>query len=167
MIKLLCSSAFIGLLAITANVQSAAARGIQIDSGNRIVEASSSQFKHLNGEQLLAQNIVVISTDDLVEKLDLTDEQQQELQSTLMTYESKLEEAAETFQASVNALSEVLKPSSNEAEIRAARQDMVYAGQELRDLLFNRLMDVREILSEEQRQKVHKLIDELAANLTQ
>ena len=167
---LLLSSALMGLSlisTITFPTQSAVAAETQTQVNHLSIDASSATLFPQDEGQLIAQSIVVVTTDELAEALELTDDQKQELDSVLMTYESELEESAADFEETAAALNAVLIPTSSEAEIRAARQDMVYAAQEVRDLLFNRLMDVREILTEEQRQKVHDLIEEMAADLAQ
>ena len=167
---LLLSSALMGLSlisTITFPTQSVVASETQTHVNRLSIDASPATLFSQDEGQLIAQSIVVVTTDELAEALDLTDEQKQELDSVLMTYESELEESAADFEETAAALNAVLIPTSSEAEIRAARQDMVYAAQEVRDLLFNRLMDIREILTEEQRQKVHDLIEEMAADLAQ
>ncbi|MGK7910007.1 MAG: Spy/CpxP family protein refolding chaperone [Synechococcus sp.] len=167
---LLFSSVLMGLSfvsTIVAPTQSAIAAEPQTQIDYSSPDSSSASLLPQDERQLVSQAMVVVTTDELAEALELTDDQRQELDSVLMTYEVELEKSAADFEETVVALSEVLVPTSSEAEIRAARQDMVYSAQELRDLLFNRLMDVREILTEEQRQKVHDLIEEMAADISQ
>lgn len=156
------SSIAICILGVVTSAQCAFAANTRFDSGDR---PSNTPIQEVLISQGAVEGTVVITEEALIQKLELTEEQQMELMSTFELYQPEIEESFSRFQASLVELNAVLMPTSSEAEIRIARQNAISSGEELRELLFNRLMEVRAILTVEQREKVHELIQELADSL--
>jgi len=119
--------------------------------------------------QLLAQSEQEPqSPDELLDSLELTDEQQQAIQTILDEYQPAIESTAQELRAALQELRTTINPSASADAIRIARKEVITTQQQLSELLFERLLAIRGELTEEQREAIRERLRELAeSNLSQ
>jgi len=119
--------------------------------------------------QLLAQSEQEPqSPDELLDSLELTDEQQQAIQTILDEYQPAIESTAQELRAALQELRTTINPSASADAIRIARKEVITTQQQLSELLFERLLAIRTELTEEQREAIRERLRELAeSNLSQ
>jgi Spy/CpxP family protein refolding chaperone len=90
------------------------------------------------------------SPDDLAVD-DLTDEQIAEMEAIFTTYQPQIQAAVADYDASLAALGDTLIPQSTDAQITQARNNVVAAEKALDDLVFERNLALRSVLTADQR----------------
>ncbi len=108
------------------------------------------------------------SPDEFLDRLELTDEQQQQIQTILDEYQPAIENTAQELRAALQELRTTINPSASADAIRIARKEVITTQQQLSELLFERLLAIRTELTEEQREAIRERLRELAeSNLSQ
>lgn len=92
--------------------------------------------------------------DDLVIE-DLTPEQSAQIEAIIEDYKPQIEAASATYQDAVNALLEILLPTTPAADLTAAREAVLTAERNAEDLIYERNLAIREVLTVEQRQPIN------------
>jgi len=119
--------------------------------------------------QLLAQSEEEPqSPDEFLDSLELTNEQQEQIQAILDEYQPAIESTAQELRAALQELRNTINPSASADAIRIARKEVIATQQQLSELLFERLLAIRTELTEEQREAIRERLRELAeSNLSQ
>jgi Spy/CpxP family protein refolding chaperone len=86
--------------------------------------------------------------------LDLTNDQKAEIIAIFNEYQPRIYEAEAEYTVAVARLSDLIAPSVPEEAIRRARTEAVVKEQVVYDLLFDRSMAIREVLSVDQRTEI-------------
>ncbi len=103
------------------------------------------------------------SSDEYVnETLNLTDDQARQIQAIFDRYQPSITNAVNDYLASLETLDRLLQPETPSEEIRRARNATLDKERVLDDLLFSRTMDVREVLTVDQRAQVNTYLRSLA-----
>jgi Spy/CpxP family protein refolding chaperone len=112
--------------------------------------------------QLLAQSQQEPqSSQEFIDSLELTDEQREQIQGILETYEPEVSSTFQALQEAAQNLGSTISPNASENEIRIARQRVISIELLLRDLRFNELMAIRNELTVEQREQINQRLLEL------
>jgi Spy/CpxP family protein refolding chaperone len=116
---------------------------------------------HAIGESVLtAQSATDLTTSDgaatgdlVIE--DLTPEQSAQVEAIIETYKPQIEAAALTYADAVKALVDILLPTTPAADLIDAREAVLTSERDADDLIFERNMAIREVLTVEQRQPIN------------
>lgn len=100
----------------------------------------------------------------LLEKLNLSGEQKQEIASIRQKYQGQIEQLQETSQATQEELFSMMAGTATESAIRAKRQELVQSRQQLGDLRFESMMEMREVLTPEQRSQLAQMLQKRRDN---
>ena len=103
------------------------------------------------------------SPEDFIDSLELTDEQNSQIQMIIDEYRPEINATYRERQTALEMLNNVVNPNSSNDEIRVARVSFIYLNDKLRDLLFEELIAVRDVLTVEQREKINQRINELVS----
>lgn len=95
--------------------------------------------------------------DRLVERLDLTPEQEQELNSIRDKYSQEIETNRGQLREGHQKLREMMASDSSVADLRQQHQQVMSLGDNLANLRFESMLEIREILTPEQRQELANL----------
>ncbi|MGF1570290.1 MAG: Spy/CpxP family protein refolding chaperone [Nodosilinea sp.] len=98
--------------------------------------------------------------------LDLTADQQSSIQAIFASYQPRIQESAMAYFESLEALNQVLIPTSESSEIVAVRNQVVANQQATYDLLFERNIAIRDVLNLEQREMINTAIRDLLDAVT-
>ena len=92
--------------------------------------------------------------DDLVIE-DLTPEQSAQVETIIETYRPRIEAATATYNDAVSNLIEILLPTTPAADLTKAREAVLTSERDAEDLIFERNLAIREVLTVEQRQPIN------------
>lgn len=95
-----------------------------------------------------------VTPDDLAAE-GLTDEQMTQIAAIFDTYAPQIDAAMDEYEAALAVLNDLLVPTTADLAIIDARNNVVTAGQQVDDLLFERNMALRGVLDLEQRQAIN------------
>lgn len=94
------------------------------------------------------------SADELVID-DLTDDQSTQIELIFEEYQPQIEAAMLTYEAAAADLLDLLQPATPEADLIAARETVLEAERAVEDLVFERNLMLREVLTLDQRQVIN------------
>jgi hypothetical protein len=94
------------------------------------------------------------SADDLVID-DLTSDQAAQIELIFEEYQPQIEAAVVTYEAAAADLLDLLQPATPAVELTAARETVLDAERAAEDLIFERNLMVREVLTLDQRQAIN------------
>jgi Spy/CpxP family protein refolding chaperone len=97
------------------------------------------------------------TTDDL-EVDDLTDEQVTQLQAIFDTYEPQIEAATANYMTALETMNNLLVPSTSDAALTNGFNDLAAAEQAKDNLIFQRNLALRGVLTLEQRQAINDYV---------
>ncbi len=99
------------------------------------------------------------STVSLVKQLNLTLEQQQQIERIRRQYQQNILRRKQELESLKQQLTQMMAGTNTVAEIRAKNQELVLLRQEIGKLRFESMLATREILTPEQRQKFREIIE--------
>jgi Spy/CpxP family protein refolding chaperone len=100
--------------------------------------------------------------EDLIRQVfDITDEQATAIRGIFAEYQSPIETATSEYLRSLSTLNDLLAPQVSSAAIRQSREDVLAKERTVYDLLFERNIAVREILTLEQRTEINAYLRSL------
>ncbi len=89
---------------------------------------------------------------------DLTPEQTAEIQAIFDTYQPQIEAAIATYTAAANDLLAILQPATPAQDLVQAREAVLTAERDHDDLVFERNLAIREVLTQSQRQTINDYV---------
>ncbi|AGF51479.1 sll0858 [Synechocystis sp. PCC 6803] len=95
-----------------------------------------------------------------MESLDLTDSQKQQLEAIRQKYQGQMQSLSEQMRTSQNELRTLMSGNGSDSEIRAKHNQVANLRQQLGELRFNSMLESRQVLTPEQRQKFSQLMQE-------
>ncbi len=99
------------------------------------------------------------STVSLVKQLNLTLEQQRQIERIRRQYQQSILHRKQELESLRQQLVQMMAGTNTVAEIRAKNQELVILRQEIGKLRFESMLATREILTPEQRQKFREIIE--------
>ncbi|NES87603.1 MAG: Spy/CpxP family protein refolding chaperone [Moorea sp. SIO2B7] len=95
-----------------------------------------------------------------MEELNLTTEQQEQIQEIREKYRPQMQQRRETLQKEQETLQQMMTGNASRDAILRQHQKVASLRQELGNLRFQSMLDTREVLTEEQRQKFAQMMEE-------
>ncbi|NMG57133.1 periplasmic heavy metal sensor [Geitlerinema sp. P-1104] len=95
-----------------------------------------------------------------MERLDLTPEQTNSIQAIRDRYQPQIDSVRERMQQQRDTMHSIMGSNASAEEIRQQRQQMMQLRDEMSELRFNSMMEIREVLTEEQRAEVRDWMEE-------
>ncbi|WP_013320472.1 Spy/CpxP family protein refolding chaperone [Gloeothece verrucosa] len=139
-----------------------------------------------NSEQLVAQNPDTTPQDTpqrgpgnrrgqrgnfgpgrLLQQLGLSDQQQQKLEAIKQKYQGQLQPLRENMKTLREDLGTLMTGTASNQEIRAKHQQLVASRQKMENIRFESMLEMREILTPEQRSKLGQLMEQRRENFRQ
>ncbi|WLT37095.1 Spy/CpxP family protein refolding chaperone [Synechocystis sp. B12] len=99
-----------------------------------------------------------------MESLDLTNSQKQQLEAIRQKYQGQMQSLSEQMRTSQNELRTLMSGNGSDSEIRAKHNQVANLRQQLGELRFNSMLESRQVLTPEQRQKFSQLMQERRNN---
>ncbi len=91
--------------------------------------------------------------DQLQQALNLSDEQMQKLNEIQQNYRPQIQELAKQIQATYQEFNQMMQGNASEDEVRSKHKELAGLRQKMEDIRFESMLEMRTILTEEQRQK--------------
>lgn len=112
-------------------------------------------FSHNSNSTLVSQNKKMGEgrKDRLMEQLNLSSEQKQQMDAIRAKYQSQFESLASEIRAERTALNEMMRNNQSENNLRSQHQKITSLNQRMADLRFNSMLEMRAVLNPEQRQQ--------------
>ncbi|MBF2055675.1 MAG: Spy/CpxP family protein refolding chaperone [Cyanobacterium sp. T60_A2020_053] len=103
--------------------------------------------------------------DNLAEKLNLTAQQRQEMSQIKAKYDPQMKTLREEMGAEREKLRTMMRNNESTENIRSQNQVIANLGNKMRALGFESMLEMREVLTPEQRDKFAELMQERRANM--
>lgn len=100
---------------------------------------------------------------DIMEKLDLSEAQKDQLQSIRSEYQPRLVEREEALSDAYATLREMMTDDASSSAVRRQHQQVQTLRQEMSDLRFESMLQMREVLTPEQREEFAELMEDRRA----
>ncbi|MEM9542529.1 MAG: Spy/CpxP family protein refolding chaperone [Cyanobacteria bacterium P01_E01_bin.42] len=98
--------------------------------------------------------------EELVEILDLTEDQQEQIQAIRQNYRSQIQQNRQTVQTIRQEISELFATNASIEELRDKQRELNQVQMEINTLNFESMLEVRELLTLEQREKFSELLEQ-------
>ncbi|MBE9174145.1 Spy/CpxP family protein refolding chaperone [Synechocystis salina LEGE 06155] len=95
-----------------------------------------------------------------MQSLNLTDSQKQQLEAIRQKYQGQMQSLSEQLRTSQNELRTLMAGNGSDSQIRAKHSQVANLRQQLGELRFNSMLESRQVLTPEQRQKFSELMQE-------
>lgn len=101
---------------------------------------------------------------EFMEKLNLTTEQQQQMQSIRTRYQPQMDNIREEMRTEREKLRQMMANNDSSDNLRTQHNKIASLNQRMGDLRFQSMLEMREVLSAEQRQQWNQMMEEKKAN---
>ena len=151
-LRLFFSTLVIGYLSLTLAGGNALA---VMDNSSQ--EQSTDKIQHL-----LAQDSQTTSEQQIIDAINsLTPNQQQQIESIFQDSQPEIDQKTSQLQEALQSLEQSLTPNTPSSTISDAHQQVIAIAQERNQLYFDRLLEIREILTVQQRSQLNQAIRSL------
>lgn len=96
----------------------------------------------------------------LMQQLNLSEQQQQQIQAIRERYQPQLEQGREAMKQAHEQFRNLMTGNANESQVRAQHQQIQQLAQQMGSLRFESMMEIRNVLDESQRQQFAEMMDE-------
>ena len=131
------------------------------DSGNK-----PSSAVLLSETEIVAQRVIRQGerrgdkAEKLIEQLDLSDEQVQQLNTIRQKYASQLQPLRERIRATAEELRTMMQGEASDTALRMKHKEMASLRQKMGDLRFESMIEMRKVLTPQQRQEFAQLMQQ-------
>lgn len=94
------------------------------------------------------------------QQLNLSDEQMQQLSAIREKYRPQMERLKQQMQAKGQELSRMMQGNASENDLRRKHQEIINLRQQMGNIRFESMLEMRNILTPEQRQKLAQLLEQ-------
>ncbi|WP_017292478.1 Spy/CpxP family protein refolding chaperone [Geminocystis herdmanii] len=101
---------------------------------------------------------------DFMEKLNLTTEQQQKMQSIRTKYQPQMDSIRQEMRTERETLRQMMTNNNSSDSLRSQHNKIASLNQRMADLRFQSMLEMREVLTSEQRQQWNQMMEEKKAN---
>ncbi|MGI0480402.1 Spy/CpxP family protein refolding chaperone [Geminocystis sp. CENA526] len=101
---------------------------------------------------------------DIMTKLNLTSEQQQQMQSIRTKYQPQMDSIRQEMRTEREALRQMMSNNASPDNLRSQHNKIASLNQRMGDLRFQSMLEMREVLTPEQRQQWNQMMEEKKAN---
>jgi periplasmic protein CpxP/Spy len=98
--------------------------------------------------------------DNLLEQLNLTDAQKRQIAAIRQKYQGQMKQLREGLRSDRQELESLMAGNATDGQIRAKHQEIERSRQKLSDLRFQSLLEMRQVLTPDQRSKFARLMQE-------
>ena len=128
-----------------------------------IPDVAMAETNYQISERLLAQSTAEEpqSSEDFLDSLELTEEQKSQIKIISDEYRPEINATFRQRQSALEVLNNTVNPDVSSNKIRITRASFNHLNLKLRDLLFEELMAVRDVLTVEQREQINQRLNEL------
>lgn len=102
--------------------------------------------------------------DKLMEKLNLTTQQQQQMQSIRTKYQPEMDNIQEQMRGEREKMSTMMRNNESQNNLRSQHQKVSALQQKMNNLRFESMLETREILNTQQRQQFAEMMGERKPN---
>ncbi|BAQ62318.1 hypothetical protein GM3708_2724 [Geminocystis sp. NIES-3708] len=102
--------------------------------------------------------------DKLMEKLNLTSQQKQQMESIRSKYQPQINSLREQMRTEREKMSTMMRNNESENSLRAQHQSITALNQKMQNLRFESMLEMQEVLTPEQRQQFSQMMGERRAN---
>ncbi len=95
----------------------------------------------------------------MLEQLDLSDTQKQQMQDIRDSYQDRIEPLQERLRTQQDELRDLMAGNASDSEIRTKHNEVLSLRQELGNLHFESMLEVRNVLTESQRAEMAELME--------
>ena len=103
----------------------------------------------------------------LAEALNLTDDQQQQIQSIRQSYGSQIQQKRQTLQTLRQELNDLYVTNASAEQLRDKQRELSQLREEINNLNFESFIEIREILTLEQRQQFRDFMEQRGSDRPQ
>ncbi|HBQ98038.1 MAG: Spy/CpxP family protein refolding chaperone [Roseofilum sp. SBFL] len=96
----------------------------------------------------------------LMQQLNLSEQQQQDIEAIRDRYKPQLEQGREAMQQAREQLRSLMTGNANESQIRSQYQQVQQLAQQMGSLRFESMMEIRAVLDESQRQQFAEMMNQ-------
>lgn len=100
----------------------------------------------------------------LMEKLNLTTQQQQQIESIRTKYQPEMDNIQEQMRVERQKMNEMMKNNDSQNNLRSQHQKISTLQQKMNNLRFESMLETRELLTPEQRQQFSAMMGEKRGN---
>lgn len=100
----------------------------------------------------------------LIEELNLSDSQMQDLEDIRLKYQEQMNEQRQVLMEAQQELNDMMSGDASEAQLRNQYRQVAQLGQELGDLRFESMLEMREVLTPQQRRELAEKMQQRRAN---
>ncbi|BAQ63813.1 hypothetical protein GM3709_578 [Geminocystis sp. NIES-3709] len=101
---------------------------------------------------------------DMLEKLNLSTEQQQQMQSIRTKYQPQMETLKQQMRTEKDKLRQMMTNNDSQNNLRSQHSKITSLSQQMGDLRFQSMLEMREVLTPEQRQQWNQMMEEKKAS---
>ncbi len=130
------------------------------------VKAETTTFKNTssNLQKYFVQNPEGKKEDELgdekfMEKLNLTEEQKQKIQVIRQKYQPEIQQTDQSLRAEKSKLREMMVKNQSSDQMRNQHRKIVALHQKINNLRFERMLEIREVLTVQQRQDFASMME--------
>lgn len=102
--------------------------------------------------------------DKLMEKLNLTSQQQQQMESIRSKYEPQINSIRQQMRTEREKMSTMMANSESQNSLRAQHQSITALNQKMQNLRFESMLEMQQILTPQQRQQFSQMMGERRGN---
>lgn len=135
--------------------------------GGSVVLAEPLFKKNLNSDQFVAQTPEgrmgkrgKFGQGRVLEELNLSEQQQQQLEAIKQKYQGQFQPLRENMRTLRQELQTMMTGTASNNQIRAKHQQLAASRQQMENLRFESMLEMREVLTPEQRSKFGQLMEQ-------
>ncbi|MBR8826364.1 MAG: Spy/CpxP family protein refolding chaperone [Gomphosphaeria aponina SAG 52.96 = DSM 107014] len=130
---------------------------IPLSFGSNIVNANPLPNANIAHHQLLKENP---HGDRLLEQLNLTEEQKQQMEAIRQKYQEQISQNMENLRLAQQELQQMMTATNSNDSLRAQHQEILQLRQEVDTLRFESMLELREVLTPEQRHQFASMMQQ-------
>ena len=154
-IDLVIIASTVASVTVVGNVWAANNMSIKKQLNN--YEYKSEETTHLRADRKLRR-------EKFIGKLNLDSSQQQQIQAIKSKYQPQIRGLRENIRSERQTLANMMKSNDSVSDLRAQHQKIIDLDQKIHNLRFEIMLEMRDILTTEQRQQLVESIEEFRAN---
>ena len=155
--SLICNSLLTTLITLSCSSPIVLAEPLMSHNFNYETLYLAQRDRSLRGERGFGQR-------RLLEQLNLTAEQKEEIEQIRQKYQQQITQTRSTLRAERDKLREMMTGNESTENLRSQHDNILNLDRQLRNLHFETMLEMREVLTLEQRQEFASIMDEKKAN---
>lgn len=127
--------------------------------------ALANSFSDFNtpSDRILAQKQKKEGRDQFLEQLNLSEDQKRQLKDIQQKYKQQMSQYRDSLKSARKELQDMMVGNSSKEAIRAKHNEVAKLRQTIADMSFESMLEMREVMTPEQRQQFARLMEERVA----